>query len=59
MCPVYISSFTVLINSIRNGNTLVFSEFSRLKYAYIADTDKRDLLMVAEEIQHTKTLKSF
>lgn len=58
MCPVCISSFTV-INSVRNGNTTVFSEFSRLKYAYIADTDKRDLLTVVEEIQHTVTQKSF
>lgn len=58
MCPVYISSFTVLINSIRNGNTMVFSEFSRLNYAYIVDTDKRDLLMVVEEIRHTESQNS-
>lgn len=37
---------------------MVFSEFSRLNYAYIADTDKRDLLMVVEEIRHTESQNS-
>lgn len=37
---------------------MVFSEFSRLNYAYIVDTDKRDLLMVVEEIRHTESQNS-
>lgn len=40
---------------------MLFSEFSRLKYAYIADIDidKRDLLMVVKEIRHTETQRVF
>lgn len=52
MYPAYMSSFTVLIKSIRNGNTMEFSEFSKLKYAHTAETDKRVLLKVVKEIRH-------
>lgn len=57
--PVSISSFTVLIYNIRNGNAIEFIQFYRLQFSSMAHTDNRDLLMVEEEMQHTEAQKSF
>lgn len=56
--PVSISSFTVLIYSIRNGNAIVFSQLYRLYFSSMADTDNRDLPMVEEETQPSEAQKS-
>lgn len=37
----------------------MLSQFYRLPFAPVADTDNRDLLMAEEEIQHSEVQKSF
>lgn len=49
--PVSISSFSVLVCSVRNGDAIVFSQFYRLQFAPTAGTDNRNSPMVEEEMQ--------